>query len=97
MNYKLKTNAGNNFSTVSEKAKQIATEKSVTVEFEFNGIICLVDKNTNLDWIYRDYSNSWLMDWKLVGPRCLENYEPAIQKEFEKRKKERDEQRDGQK
>ena len=91
MNYKLNTSAGNNFSTVSEKAKQIATEKSVTVEFEFNGVICLVNKDTNLDWLYRDYSNSWLMDWKLVGPRCLEIYEPAIQKEFEKRKKARDE------
>lgn len=89
MNYKLNTSAGNNFSTVSEKAKQIATEKNVIVEFEFNGVICLVDKNTNLDWLYRDYSNSWLMDWKLVGPRCLEKYEPAIQKEFEKRSKTR--------
>ncbi len=89
MNYKLNTSAGNNFSTVAEKAKQIATEKNVTVEFEFNGVICLVNSNTNLDWLYRDYSNSWLMDWEIVGPRCLEHYEPPIQKEFEKRTIER--------
>lgn len=93
MSYKLKTNAGNNFSTVSEKAKQIATDKNVTVEFEFNGIICLVNKNTNLDWLYRDYANSWTMDWKTVGPRCLAEYEPAIQSEFEKRTKIKEEKR----
>jgi len=89
MNYKLDTSAGNNFSTVSEKAKQIATEKSVTVEFEFNGVICLVDKNTNLDWLYRDYSNSWIMEWKTVGTNCLPEYMPEVQEEFEKRTKAR--------
>lgn len=93
MNYKLNTKAGNNFSAVSEKAKQIATEKNIVVEFEFNGIICLVNKNTNLDWLYRDYSNSWTMDWKTVGPRCLAEYEPAIQAEFERRTKIKEEKR----
>lgn len=93
MNYKLNTSAGNNFSTVSEKAKQIAAEKNVTVEFEFNGVICLVDKNTNLDWLYRDYSNSWTMDWKTVGANCLPEYSPEVQAEFERRTKLREEKR----
>lgn len=87
MNYKLDTSAGNNFSTVSEKAKQIAAEKNVTVEFEFNGVICLVDKRTNLDWLYRDYSNSWIMDWKTVGANCLPEYDKETQAEFERRTK----------
>lgn len=89
MNYKLDTSAGNNFSTVAEKAKQIATEKNVTVEFEFNGVTCLVDKNTNLDWLYRDYSNSWTMEWKTVGANCQSEYTPQVQAEFEKRTKAR--------
>lgn len=89
MNYKLDTSAGNNFSTVAEKAKQIATEKKVTVEFEFNGVTCLVDKNTNLDWLYRDYSNSWTMEWKTVGANCQSEYTPQVQAEFEKRTKAR--------
>lgn len=89
MNYKLNASAGNNFSTVAEKAKQIATEKNVTVEFEFNGVTCLVDKNTNLEWLYRDYSNSWTMDWKTVGADCLPAYEPEVQAELEKRTKAR--------
>lgn len=87
MNYKLNTSAGNNFSTVSEKAKQIATEKNVTVEFEFNGVICLVDKNTNLEWLHRDYSNSWTMEWKTVGANCLPEYTPEVQAEFGRRTK----------
>ena len=89
MNYKLDTSAGNNFSTVAEKTKQISTDKNVTVEFEFNGVKCLVNKNTNLDWLYRDYSNSWTMDWKVVGANCLPAYEPEVQAEFEKRTKAR--------
>jgi hypothetical protein len=85
MNYKLNTGAGDKFSTVSAKAKKIATERNVTVEFEFNGVICLVDEKTNLDWLYRDYANSWTMDWKVVGADCLPAYEPEVQIELEKR------------
>ncbi len=66
-NYKLDARAGNNFTDVAEKAKQIANEKGVTVEFDFNGVQCLVNANTNLEWLYRDYSNSWTMEWKTVG------------------------------
>lgn len=93
MNYKLDTSAGNNFSTVAEKAKQIATDKNVKVEFEFNGVTCLVSKDTNLDWLYRDYSNSWTMDWKVVGADCLPAYEPEVQAEFERRTKLNEEKR----
>ena len=93
MNYKLNTNAGNNFSTVSQKAKEISTKKNVTVEFDFNGIKCLVNKDTNLEWLYRDYSNSWTMDWKMVGPDCLPFYEAEVQEELEKRTKIKEEKR----
>lgn len=93
MNYKLDTSAGNNFSTVSEKAAQIATNKNVTVEFEFNGVVCVVDKNTNLNWLYRDYSNSWTMEWKTVGPNCQPEYTPNVQEEFERRTKIKEEKR----
>lgn len=50
----LLTSAGNNFTDVSIKAKNIAKEKDTTVEFEFNGVTCLVNKNTNLDWPLTD-------------------------------------------
>lgn len=93
MNYKLDTSAGNNFSTVAEKAKRIAVEKNTVVEFEFNGVTCLVNKNTNLDWLYRDYSNSWTMDWKVLGADCLPAYEPEVQAEFERRTKINEEKR----
>ncbi len=43
--YKLSTSCGSNFTSVSEKAKQIAIERNVIVEFEFNGVTCLVSKN----------------------------------------------------
>ena len=91
MNYKLTTGAGNSFDTVSVTAKRIAKEKKQTVEFEFNGVICLVDKETNLDWLYRDYSNSWTMDWKTVGPHCVPAYAHEVQSEFDKKTKEREE------
>ncbi len=93
MNYKLDTSAGNNFSTVAEKAKQISTKKNMIVEFEFNGVTCLVSKATNLEWLYRDYSNSWTMEWKQVGFDCVEKYSADVQLEFDKRTKVADEKR----
>jgi len=87
MNYKLEANWGMNFHQVSEKAKQIATEKSVVVEFEFNGCICLVNSNTNLDWLYRDYCNNWTMEWKQVGADCVAEYSSDVKAELEKRNK----------
>ena len=68
-NYKSDASVGSNFTDVSQKAKQIANEKGLTVEFEFNGVTCLVNKDTNLEWLHRDYSNSWTMEWKTVGAR----------------------------
>ncbi|MEJ7829413.1 MAG: hypothetical protein WKF91_14480, partial [Segetibacter sp.] len=65
----------------------------VIVEFEFNGVTCLVSKDTNLDWLYRDYSNSWIMEWKEVGFNCVEKYSIEVQLEFDKRTKEAEEKR----
>lgn len=60
MNYKLNTGAGDNFSTVAEKAKETSCNplfKHPAVEFDFNGVKCLVNKNTDLDLLYRDYGS----------------------------------------
>lgn len=84
MNYKLETMAGDSFDNVSEKAKEIATEKKLIVEFDFNEVKCLVDSSTNLEWLYRDYSNSWTMDWKIVGPDCFSVYGKKTQEKFER-------------
>lgn len=86
MNYKLNTNVGNDFSTVAEKAKQITAEQNAIVEFEFNGVTCLVSKDTNLEWLYRDYANSWTMDWKQVGSDCVKEYDKETKAELKKRK-----------
>lgn len=86
MNYKLENNfLGSTFDKVAEKAKKISAEKNVDVEFEFNGINCITNKDTNLNLLYRDYHNAFLMGWKTVGPECIENYAPEVQKEFELR------------
>lgn len=99
MNYKLDASIGNDFNSVSKKAKEIAKEKSVTVEFEFNTIICLVDANTNLDWLFRDYMNAHTMEWKTIGFICLPEYDKETQTKLDnrnnsaelKRKKQREE------
>jgi hypothetical protein len=81
----LKTGCGDTYSEVAEKAKQIARE-TLTTEFEFNGVTNLVTKNTNLDWLWRDYCNAWLMGWTTVGPDCVENYSDEVQKEYDTKK-----------
>ena len=42
LNYKLPFSL-DDWNTTSKKAKEIATRKKITVEYEFNGTICLVD------------------------------------------------------
>lgn len=86
-NFKLTTNCGDCFTNVSERAKQIATERNVTVEFDFNGIKCLINKDTNLKWLYRDYCNANVMKWKTVGADCLSKYEPEVLIELDRRNK----------
>lgn len=87
MNYILQSYAGNTFQDVARKAKNIAILKDITVEFDFNDRKCLVNKNTNLDWLWRDYHNSFEMEWKTVGADCLPKYTPEIQAELERRRK----------
>lgn len=85
--FKIETFAGNNFTDVSKDAKELATSKSIVVEFEFNGVTCLVSKYTDLNSLHRDYMNSWTMKWKTVGPDCVAEYSPETRKELERRKK----------
>jgi len=93
MNYKLETLGGDTFDEVLKEASKIAINKNVTVEFDFNGIKCLVDWKTNLVHLYRDYCNANIMNWEVVGTNCLDEYEPEVLQELEKRKKEREEER----
>lgn len=83
---------GDNFHTVAKNAKFLATEDT-NVKFEFNEIVCIVSTSTNLEFLYRDYANAWLMEWSIVGPDCLAEYPSEVQAEFEKRTKAREEKR----
>lgn len=69
-NYKLETGAGDSIDNVAKKAKDIAKEKGVTVEFDFNDIVCFVNSETYVDGLVRDYKNAHIMEWKAVGPKC---------------------------
>jgi hypothetical protein len=90
---KIEADPGSQFEQVAIEAQQSAELHNALAWFEFNGVKCFVNSQTNLEWLYRDYSNSWTMDWKQVGPNCLAVYEPEVQLEFEKRTKERNEKR----
>lgn len=86
-NIKLDSSAGSHFDNVSAKAKEIASEKGRVVEFEFNGVTCIVNSDTDLELLYRDYSNSWTMELKSVGPVCEKEYSESIATELAKRNK----------
>jgi hypothetical protein len=91
---KITTYCGDNIHKVAEKAKETVLYRNKVLHidntiavFDFNDIKCVVDKDTNLDWLIRDYMNAHIMKWKQVGPLCLEAYEPEVQAELEKREK----------
>ena len=97
----ISTCCGDHIQTVAEKAKDMAIYRNgvlnidntinTIAQFDFNDIKCLVDKDTNLDWLIRDYMNAHLMTWKQVGPDCLEVYESEVQAELERRTKAQEE------
>jgi len=97
----ISTCCGDHIKRVVEKAKDTILYRNglldidnTIAEFDFNGIKCLVDKDTNLDWLIRDFMNAYTMDWKQVGPLCLEAYEPEVLAEFDRRTKAREEKRE---
>lgn len=92
-NFKLKVHAGSNFTETAEDAKKIACTKRVNVEFDFNGVCCVVSSATNLEWLSRDYMNSWTMEWKTVGPDCVEKYSEKVQSDLDERTKIKEEKR----
>jgi hypothetical protein len=86
--FKMRTGAGDYFAHVAERAKQLAEEKNLVVEFDFNGITCLVDKNSNLELLNRDYGNAHRMGWFTIGPDFQENYSSEVQAELDRKTKE---------
>lgn len=82
---KLQTYGGDTFSEVSKKAKEMAAKTNSEIEFEFNGITCIVDEKTVLDWLNMDYKNAHIMEWKEVGPDCVMSYDVDTEIELRKR------------
>lgn len=74
------------------KTLQIAQEKAITsgqeVQFDFNGVRIVVDKQSNLDHIYRDYCNAHLMKWEEVGPHTEQEYSASVVSEMDRRRNE---------
>lgn len=87
MNYKIKTLPNSHFREQVDLAKTIATEKDVIVEFKFNEIIILIDKNTDRDLVYRDYDNAFIMEWKTIGVKYDKEQSSELKHEIIKRKK----------
>ena len=83
-NYKIEPHAGVSLKDVVEEALDVAIERKWTVEFDFNGVKCLVNENTVPEYLYRDYMNSWTMNWKIVGPDCVAKYDIQTQTELDR-------------
>ncbi len=71
----MNTGAGDMFSKCAEKAKEIAQQQNVTVEFDFNDVLCLVDKDTYIPNLERYYHDAHIMDWKTIGPKYEWDYD----------------------
>lgn len=84
-NYKLETGGGDRFQEVAKKAQEIAKLRKVIVEFDFNGVQCLVSENTCLEWLFRDYKNAHIMEWKTVGHDCPFIYDCDTEVELRRR------------
>jgi hypothetical protein len=62
------------------------TSEYDTVEFNFNGIKCIVDKGTVPEFLERDFMNAHVMGWVQIGPKCEYRYDADTEIElYEKR------------
>lgn len=77
---------GSKFTDVSQEAIEIARTSGKIVEFEFNDIRCLVNAQTNPDFLWRDYKNAHLMKWESIGPNCVEKYSRTTMRAISARK-----------
>jgi len=87
--YKLDDFWGGHINSSIEKAKQVSIEKNMIVEFDFNGVRCLVNKDTDTDLLLRDYMNAHLMGWKEVGYATYE-YSDELKAQIKEKELERD-------
>lgn len=84
MNYKLEnTFLGERVDGVMKKAQALSKEVGNIVEFDFNGITIIVDENTNIDHLLRDYNTAWITGWKTIGHVCAVEYSETVLKEIE--------------
>lgn len=65
---------GSHIGEVVLEAKKKTSEYD-TVEFDFNGIKCVVDKETVPAFLERDFINAHIMEWAQVGPKCVSWYD----------------------
>lgn len=100
--YKLEAGPGDHFSEVAKRAQRISGERTELVEFDFNGVKCIVEgrinyynnrPNTDLDLLYRDYCNALTMGWETVGPNCVKEYDKKTRKAIAKKEAENEAER----
>lgn len=77
MNTTYEAGIGENINTATNTAKALAIKKDQVVEFDFNGILCVVNKDTDPKLLTRDYGNAHKMGWTTIGPIFLSKYDDA--------------------
>ncbi len=96
-NIKIEAGLGDMFQKVAQKAKDAAiTVQNRNCQFNFNGIECIVGPDTDLDNLYKYYTDAHTMEWKEVGPVCENEYSPEVQQELNKRRQKQEEEMEAQ-
>lgn len=65
------------FDSIAADAVKMVTPKK-NVEFDFNGVLCVVSKTTDLKLLWRDYQTSHYLGWETIGPDCVDEYSSEI-------------------
>jgi hypothetical protein len=80
----LEVYVGDSFDTVALKAKEILNNSdNVFVQFDFNGVKCVVTAQTNPECLYRDYQNSLSYNIPEFATGTEPEYSPEIQTELQ--------------
>jgi hypothetical protein len=89
MRIKINCNLGSTIKECIIKAKEKAFEMATEVEFDFNGVVVVVNQDSNEHQLSRDYMNSHIMNWKEIGPDTVDEYSDRLKTELANRRAKR--------
>lgn len=80
---KIEAMPGTSFGPFGESAREVASQRNVVLEYDFNGITVRVSSTTDIELLLRDYDNASYLNTTVIGPDCAEEISEGDRQKIE--------------